>query len=65
MKNQEPTWLTAQLDGQGLVAGREYAVRDIDIKDDGFFVESSCTITTLEGTREIRNAHLAFDLGIK
>lgn len=65
MKNQEPQFLLARLDGQGLVAGSQYAVTDIDIKDDGFFVQSSCTIATLEGTREIRNAHLAFDLGIK
>lgn len=65
IQNQKTRLLVAQLNGQGLVSGREYEVSDIDIKDDGFFVESSCIIATVEGTREIKNAHLAFDLGIK
>ena len=58
-------FLTAQIDGQGLIAGREYAVDNIQIEDDGMFVSSTATIATFSGIKEIKNAHLAFDLGIK
>jgi hypothetical protein len=65
MNTTETKWLTARIDGQGLIAGREYAVDNIQITDDGFFVISTATIATFSGIKEIKNAPLAFDLGIE
>lgn len=57
--------LTARLDGQGLVKGQDYSVTDIEVEDDGFFVSSRAQVVTSEGEIiNLKNAHLAFDLGI-
>jgi len=57
--------LIARLDGQGIIAGETYTIRNLSIDDDGFFVSSTARVIAPNGdTFDIRNAHLAFDLGI-
>lgn len=57
--------LTARLDGQGIVEGQEYIIRALSVEDDGFFISSNARVETPEGdVIDIRNAHLAFDLGL-
>lgn len=54
----------AQLDGQGLTAGHSYQIIKANIvQRPGYGVVSAAWIWDEQGTiREIKNAHLAFDL---
>lgn len=57
--------LIARIDGQGIIAGTEYTIRNLTIDDDGFYVSSTARVIAPNGdTFDIRNAHLTFDLGI-